>query len=286
MMIFSHLPFCGRNLCTGSLLIGGKLAIALAFAANEMTAVGPRLNFPSVHDLSKYRTQHFGKWLLFYQLCEASGNNICLHLCSVYPSGWVYLRVFNVFFLPLTADPFTPECIEIMEQLTSLMCKKPQTLLTLSLLLSRSFPLRALHHLCRFTKPQILFVPNIALCQGKWLNICTKPWNSLDFGFLCADSAFPSALCSTQRVCRVSRSPAQTTGCQEAVRILFYFSIWESSFFSKCEALPVSPSAWKWIHFVVTRQHVHQHNLWCSIGAFKGFFFPTHLKSGRRDDES
>lgn len=46
---------------------------------------------------------------------------------------------------------------------------------------------------------KILFVLNIALCQGKRLNICTKLWCSSDFWSQHAiPSAFPSVISSTQ----------------------------------------------------------------------------------------
>lgn len=48
--------------------------------------------------------------------------------------------------------------------------------------LSPSIPRRA-----DLGNDKILFVPNIASCQGKWLNICTKLWCSSDFRFQRAD---------------------------------------------------------------------------------------------------
>lgn len=61
------------------------------------------------------------------------------------------------------------------------------SLLLLFLHSAWGFTLRASHHLCRFREPQVLFVPNIALCRGKRLNICTKLWGSFDFRFQLAD---------------------------------------------------------------------------------------------------
>lgn len=73
------------------------------------------------------------------------------------------------------------------------------------------FTLRAWRHLFVALSPsiphradlgndKILFVRNIAWCQGKRLNICTKLWCSSDFRFQRADSAFASVISSTQSV--------------------------------------------------------------------------------------
>lgn len=121
------------------------------------------------------------------------------------------------------------------------------------------FTLRAWRHLFVALSPsiphradlgndKILFVWNIAWCQGKRLNICTKLWCSSDFRFQRADSAFPSVISSTQSVSfsvrlihvgphtlTLVQSSAQTAGCQKAVSILFFhlgeqllFKVWDT----------------------------------------------------------
>lgn len=138
----------------------------------------------------------------------------------------------------------------------------------------RSFTLRASHHLCRFRESQILFVPNIALCQGKRLNICTKLWGSFDLRFQLADPVV-TLCCVSQReahTCRLSHSSHlhRTTPHARRRQETQLFSLWESSFFSKCVSYFLSAFL-LWNELLTTMTHMYLHNLRCAIEAFKVF---------------
>lgn len=126
------------------------------------------------------------------------------------------------------------------------------------------FTLRAWRHLFVALSPsiphradlgndKILFVANIASCQGKRLNICTKLWCSSDFRFQRAIVILCFSLrhllhskcffqcealtcwASHSHTLTLVQSSAQTAGCQKAVSILFFhlgeqllFKVWDT----------------------------------------------------------